>query len=453
LAALGLFALSVLAAGCTADDYGIYRHYEVDGSTNPNSVILDAKERAIIAVKQPTKIDTKSSKKKDDNTETTTTAKYYTSICAEPSPDALSSIASALSISAGINSGGDQSKNAAAAFQGVENAEDIGVRDATIQILRDAYYRQCEAAMDGDLKGDDYLNADKRLLDSTVTLLAVEGLTRPPAYRSAVLSPRLGGTITDIGIRTGTGQGGFLPEGEEVTLTNNTPFIHVDTADSNKLSKFTIDGKGQTATLKALTPVDLENHTNDKKVPAKTKVTLTYDTYLFIGSEVKYDDPSKNTGNPRKPKDPGWTIEIPAGQSIILKNALTIRSNDNSESIGAGTGATPSNPSGGGSAGGSPPQISEKDLSTVAKTVQTIVSYYLTKDAFDSHQKDCEMAFKMKTKKDKPAAIQEKIRSYDRCMKTFKLIVTGRNGNPLLMYGVSPDPHLNNALNFFDLTK
>ncbi len=76
-----------------------------------------------------------------------------TIICAEPSPDALSAMSANFSSSLSLSKG-ETSVNAALMKSFTESAEKIGVRSASIQLLRDALYRACEGYANGVL--DDF---------------------------------------------------------------------------------------------------------------------------------------------------------------------------------------------------------------------------------------------------------------------------------------------------------
>ena len=66
-------------------------------------------------------------------------------VCAEPSPDALSSFASSISGSAAVT--GEGSGSLASALS--EAAGSIGLRTQSITLMRDALYRVCEAYYNG----------------------------------------------------------------------------------------------------------------------------------------------------------------------------------------------------------------------------------------------------------------------------------------------------------------
>lgn len=101
-------------------------------------------------------------------------------MCAEPSPDAMSSLAGQLSASG--DTPGKTSAELAAAFQ--QSAAFVGVRSQSIQLLRDAQYRLCEAYMNGAMDSQQYGVLLRRYQRQMITLLAIEQLTgtvRAPA--------------------------------------------------------------------------------------------------------------------------------------------------------------------------------------------------------------------------------------------------------------------------------
>jgi hypothetical protein len=63
-----------------------------------------------------------------------------------------------------------------------ESAASIGLRTATIQLLRDGLYRACEAYLNGSLNNFGYALLLSKYDDVMKALIAIEGLTRiPPA--------------------------------------------------------------------------------------------------------------------------------------------------------------------------------------------------------------------------------------------------------------------------------
>ncbi len=106
----------------------VFREFSVDSGT---SVMVDIKQRAVLA----------SSRVSEDNHKITT-------VCAEPSPDALSAYAAQLAAEASA-----PDKFAAQLAASVnESSAFVGLRTQSIQLLRDALYRLCEGYMSGALE-------------------------------------------------------------------------------------------------------------------------------------------------------------------------------------------------------------------------------------------------------------------------------------------------------------
>lgn len=182
-----VFLIGLFVTACTANDVAIFRSFDIEGDERP-SVLIDAKQRAIIStdrsigdVSDPVRV-----------------------FCAEPSPDALSAISSsfATSLSVGLTGQGEGSAALGAAL--TEAAAEIGKRNATIQILRDGFYRLCEASVNDSLRSVHYNLHANKLLSSMVALLAIEQLT-PPSKTNVNISSS-GGTKTDV--ETGVGSYG-----------------------------------------------------------------------------------------------------------------------------------------------------------------------------------------------------------------------------------------------------
>lgn len=119
--------------------------------------------------------------------------------CAEPSPDAVKSLAQ--SISATWYGQAEISESFASTLAS------IGLRTATIQILRDLAYRACEAAANGSLAKSNPENETKLyeamiygVDDAAVALMAIEGLTGiHPAPAVAISSSASGTTVVEEG--------------------------------------------------------------------------------------------------------------------------------------------------------------------------------------------------------------------------------------------------------------
>ncbi|HTO65559.1 MAG TPA: hypothetical protein VMM15_30385 [Bradyrhizobium sp.] len=158
--------------GCGANYTTAYRTFSpIDDG--PKSALIDAKQRGILAAPGPTVITGKEAARK-------------VLICAEPSPDALSAISSSLSASFGGIFPSGTNVQAALAQALSETASQLGVRNATIQLLRDGLYRQCEAYLNGLIKQDYYEQISNKYVNAMVALLAIEQLAPVNASATAL---------------------------------------------------------------------------------------------------------------------------------------------------------------------------------------------------------------------------------------------------------------------------
>jgi hypothetical protein len=98
-------------------------------------------------------------------------------VCAEPSPDALVAIAASF---AGQGSGTPQGGNqiqAAVAASSSESAASIGLRTATIQALRDGYYRLCEGYINGVIDKQDYYDTIRGVDIQMAAMMSMDALS------------------------------------------------------------------------------------------------------------------------------------------------------------------------------------------------------------------------------------------------------------------------------------
>ncbi len=137
-------------------------------------------------------------------------------VCAEPSPDAIVAQAAVLAAS-GSGSGPAASGASAASGSGgfatgySEGVGSIAMRTPMIQLMRDGYYRYCEALLNGVVDSEDYA-VSLRLVDMfLVTIMAIEVLggavTVPPVTVNAGFSTKVN---SEGGIDAG-GTGGGQP--------------------------------------------------------------------------------------------------------------------------------------------------------------------------------------------------------------------------------------------------
>jgi hypothetical protein len=151
-----VFAVGSLCglAACSANSHSIFRTTELDDG---RSLITDAEQRLILNSKPrqvmvgqiiPSRV-----------------------VCAEPSPDVAQAISSAFSADAAGSIVGKGSLSADVAASVAESIAELGKRLATVQALRDASYRACEAYANGALTATSYamiLSAYDDLLETTL---------------------------------------------------------------------------------------------------------------------------------------------------------------------------------------------------------------------------------------------------------------------------------------------
>jgi hypothetical protein len=172
VAGMLLFSLS----GC-ANFNSIHHKGKLDSGASYVSV--DAKQRLSSSISVP--LLTESGKVQKDVDGNVIVA---VRTCNEPSPDTFSVYTAAIEANA---SKGDDLTAALKLATG-ESGSTIGIRTQSIQLLRDAMYRICEAHMSGGLDNTDYHRLLSKYQKSMVTLIAIEQLTNAVKPAPAVLT-------------------------------------------------------------------------------------------------------------------------------------------------------------------------------------------------------------------------------------------------------------------------
>lgn len=158
------------------------RNFEPQDGT-ATAAFIDAKQRAVIAVPRVTW----TYALKPDGSYMAVEASRSLAVCAEPSPDALSAISAAQTLS---GSNGKLSVQEAGSL--AEAAGSIGLRTQTIQTMRDAMYRICEGYLSGELSPDAAEALQRHLISSLVANLAIEQLTGAVAANQLALNGSAG---------------------------------------------------------------------------------------------------------------------------------------------------------------------------------------------------------------------------------------------------------------------
>jgi hypothetical protein len=195
------FALATILiatlAGCGANHVTAFRTYRpVEGA--PNIALIDAKQRAILAAPGGEQGTTQGG----GTSQGSTNSEFprSTLFCAEPSPDALSAISSSLSASFGGLFPSGVQVQAALAQALSETASQLGVRNATIQLLRDGLYRQCEAYLNGLIDEDHYDLIANKYVNAMVALLAIEQLAPVGASATTIRASDGGKVSTETSV-------------------------------------------------------------------------------------------------------------------------------------------------------------------------------------------------------------------------------------------------------------
>ncbi len=192
-------AVTMMLAGCNT--LSIFHKYKIHDD-EATSILIDAKQRAILSVHSPqlAMLEENSSQGKPEGTDLSgqqgqpeknrseenkskkndqPTRLRQVIVCAEPSPDALSGLSRELSASMGNLGSVDNGIQFEEIFE--EIVHKLGERNATIQLLRDGLYRQCEAYLNGMINEKQYKDLADRYIDGMVALLAIERITPNPA--------------------------------------------------------------------------------------------------------------------------------------------------------------------------------------------------------------------------------------------------------------------------------
>lgn len=163
-----VIALSVPFAlmGCATDN-SIYRTFDV---TKFESPMVDIRQRAVL-VSPHREVSRTTDMNGKEITKTVTDKGVY--VCAEPSPDAMASLAYEIAAKANIQ----DKVSGELGFTMNDSAAFTGLRTQSIQLLRDFGYRLCESHMSGAITNAQYDLLMRRFQKNTVALLAIEQLT------------------------------------------------------------------------------------------------------------------------------------------------------------------------------------------------------------------------------------------------------------------------------------
>lgn len=176
---------SLALAACSNGGGTIYRKDKI----GPYNVIaLDARQRLVL---QGEKI--------DENGIT------HPVICTEPSPDAISAQAISLAASANVPvsvgpNGSPQTVSGQVSGGLAETVASIAMRTETIQLLRDGYFRLCEAYINGAINSDDYKGTLYFIDEFIATVMAIEAIGGTTQTAPVAISANASATINKDGV-------------------------------------------------------------------------------------------------------------------------------------------------------------------------------------------------------------------------------------------------------------
>jgi hypothetical protein len=159
--------------------------------------------------------------------------------CAEPSPDALVARAAAIAAGVDINGGSGNASGGGTIGGGIsETAASIGIRDHTIQMMRDAYYRMCEAYLNGAISEPSYrnmiLNADTfMVVASALQTLGSNPVAAPAAISAGAVTATTGSDGRSVTVKS---EKALLAVGDGNGSTDTNIVIKTNSAANARIS-------------------------------------------------------------------------------------------------------------------------------------------------------------------------------------------------------------------------
>jgi hypothetical protein len=185
--ALPVFAALVMS-GC-AELASIYRSEDLP-QEGGHLVSIDAKQRVVLS--NPSKAKAKAN-------DTATLLRF----CAEPPPDVFTALATSLGAEASFSQSATPEAAAKLAATLSENAATIE-RTQTVNILREAMYRNCERYLSGAISGEEFIVQAARDQQLIVQVLAVEqitGVARAQSTALTTVAKAAAGGLSDAGLQ------------------------------------------------------------------------------------------------------------------------------------------------------------------------------------------------------------------------------------------------------------
>ena len=180
-----------VTSGC-ANSSSLFRKFYITNAIwkESDSISIDAKQRVVVTGKHRT-----TEQYYNEKNEPKTNVYEIPVVCAEPSPDAISSFAQSLSGKVDVK----DYVTAQAVLSQTESTAYVGLRTQTVQMLRDGMYRICEAYLSKALDKSSYEELQRRYQSMMLGLLAVEQLTGAVVAPQVALSSAIAKASTAAG--------------------------------------------------------------------------------------------------------------------------------------------------------------------------------------------------------------------------------------------------------------
>lgn len=264
-----VMSFAILLGGCSAHWTSIARPFN---PSDGNGRLIDAKQRAIIAAKRGV-IGVNGIPKIGEDGKPVTVL----NVCAEPSPDALQATASALGFKKSGREALEKLFSATAATG--ESVASIGLRTQTIQLLRDAYFRLCEAYMNDGIDSIAYDVLQRRFQNQIIALLAVEQLTGAVKAEQVALT-----TAAEAQADT---QAELITKAIENTEKDLEKLQEEQVKNETKLAGLREKAKKLKAEKKAAEEKAKENEDENKVDKLQEEVKQATTNYDLNGTEIK----------------------------------------------------------------------------------------------------------------------------------------------------------------------
>lgn len=255
-----IFALVTVISGCAS-----LTHYNKERTAGGNKAFfVDAKQRGVYSVK-----------KTQGNVS-------WEGICAEPAPDAISTLAATLGVDLTLTDKGKLGVSQSIA----ESVGTIGIRTAAIEALRDIMYRNCEAYALGGISNIGIETLQRRFQSTMVAILAIEQLTGAVRSPSVILAGASSAgspdAIVDLTNKTEVARKS-LDDAKTAEATSKGKYDGA-VATRKGTEKKIADGKAEADRIRALkTPSDEE----------KKKLTEYHDLSNTLTKNKEAEDASK----------------------------------------------------------------------------------------------------------------------------------------------------------------